>query len=134
MTVQSSTASRNAGLDARFTAFGANFRLQIRSGAQPANCATAASGALLLEFTGLSSSAASNGAKTITGAAATAAAATGTAGHYRIYDSASSVCHEQGTVGLSTDPGPPDLIVDNTAIRAGQICSVTGWTVTSAGA
>ena len=134
MTVQNSVAVRNAGLDARFAAFGANFRLQIRSGAPPANVAAAASGAMLVEFTGLGSSAASNGTKTITGAAVTPGAATGTAGHYRIYDTAGTVCMEQGTVGLSTDAGPPDLIADNVSIRAGQNCSLTGWVVTAAGA
>lgn len=134
MAVQNSVAVRNAGLDARVTAFGANFRLQIRSGAQPATCATASSGALLLEFTGLGSSAASGGAKAITGAVLTAAVATGTAAHYRVFDSTATTCHEQGSVGLSTDPGPPDLIVDNPSLRAGQNCSLSGWTITAAGA
>jgi hypothetical protein len=133
MSVQSSVSVRNATLDARVTAFGANFRLQVRSGAQPASCAAAAAGALLVEFTGLGSSAASNGTKAITGGTNTAAVAAGTAGHYRIVDSAGTTCHEQGSIGLSGDAGPPDLIIDNPSIRAGQICSISGWTLTASG-
>jgi hypothetical protein len=47
MTVQLSVAARNARLDAIETAVGVSAILEIRSGAQPANCAAADSGTLL---------------------------------------------------------------------------------------
>lgn len=51
MPVQLSVAARNARLDAIETTAGTTAKLQIRSGAQPATCATAASGTLLAELT-----------------------------------------------------------------------------------
>lgn len=47
MTVQLSIAVRNARLDSLETAVGASAVLKIRTGAQPATCATADSGTVL---------------------------------------------------------------------------------------
>lgn len=52
MTVQLSVAVRNARLDAIETAIGVSAILKIRTGAQPATCATADSGTVLATVTG----------------------------------------------------------------------------------
>jgi len=69
MTIQLSTAVRNAQADAFESTTGTAAKLQIRSGAAPANCAAADSGTLLCEMTLPSDwlSAASSGAKTKSG-------------------------------------------------------------------
>lgn len=134
MAVQWSTAVRNARLDAWETAIGTAPKLQIYSGSAPANCATAASGTKLVEWTLASdwSPAASGGAKSMTLPSAVNALAAGTAGHYRIVDSAGTTCHEQGTVTATGGGG--DLTVDNTSIASGQSVNLTGFTKTEAGA
>ena len=58
--------------------------------------------------------------------------ATGTAGHYRIYASDGTTCHDQGTVTLTGGGG--DLTVDNTSFAAGQAFSVTQFTKTAGNA
>lgn len=103
----------------------------IYTGTQPANCATGASGTLLctitLPSTFLTSSA---GVTTIAGTWSANAGASGTAGYFRILDG-SSVCHVQGTCGLTSGF---DLNLNNTSITSGQTCSVTAFTVTCANA
>ena len=65
MTIQMSTSLRNARLDIIETTIGVGARLQIYSGAAPANCAAAETGTLLVDFTLAAdrASAASGGAK-----------------------------------------------------------------------
>lgn len=132
MAIQLGVAARNARLDAIETAVGTAPKLQIRSGAAPADCATAASGTLLAEITLPSDwmSAAASGQKAKSGTWQVNGVANGTAGHFRLYDSAGSVCHMQGTVATSA----ADLIVDNTSINSGQQVTVTGFTLTDANA
>lgn len=134
MSVQLSTAVRNARLDAIETAIGTGAILKIRTGAQPATCATADSGTVLATITCPSDwlAAASGGAKAITGGPwqDTSADATGTAAHFRVYDSGGSTCHLQGSVGQ----GSGDLSLDNTALVAGQTVSITAFTLTDANA
>jgi hypothetical protein len=75
--------------------------------------------------------AASSGSKALNNLPLTGAASgTGTAGHYRIYDSAGTTCHEQGSVGTSGT----DVIIDNTSIINGQTVNVTAFSKTEAGA
>lgn len=135
MTVQNSVAVRNAMLDAWETAMGTTIKVRLYTGAQPVNCATAASGTMLVEWTLASdySVNASGGVKTLssTPIAATAANA-GTAGHYRLYDSAGTNCHEQGTVTATGGGG--DVTIDNVVIAAAQTVNITGWSKTAAGA
>lgn len=134
MAVQNSVAARNASLDGRYGVLGASPKLQIRTGAQPASCAAAATGALIAELT-LSATpfaAAANGAKALNAVAAVLAVAGGTMGHYRLVDSAGTTCHEQGSIGLAA--ASPDLAVDNPGVLVGQSINVTGWTITEAGA
>lgn len=132
MTLQLSTAARNALLDAIETATGASAILRIRSGAVPASCATADSGTVLatlnLPADYMANASGGTKAKSGTWSDATADAA-GTAGHFRIYDSAGTTCHLQGTITATGGGG--DMTLDNTNIAAGQQVDVTGFTLTA---
>jgi hypothetical protein len=135
MTVQWSTAVRNAMLDAWETAIGVSAKIQIRTGAPPANCAAAATGTLLAEFALASdwAGAASAGAKSLSGVPlSTTGLAAGDAAHYRIVDNAGTTCHEQGTVSASGGGG--DVTVDNVTIAASQTVQITSWQKTAPGA
>lgn len=135
MTLQYSTTVRNAQLDAIETAVGVSAVLKIRSGAAPANCATADSGTVLASLTLPSDwmSAASSGAKAKTGTWEDASAdATGTAAHWRLYASDGTTCHAQGTVTATGGGG--DMTVDSTSFTAGQVFTVTGFTITAGNA
>jgi hypothetical protein len=133
MGIQLSVAVRNARLDAIETTIGTSPILKIRTGAAPANCAAADTGSVLATITLPSdwASAASSGSKALLGSWQDASAdATGTAGHFRIYDSGGSTCHEQGSVGTSA----ADMIVDNTSFATGQPFTVTAHTLTDGNA
>lgn len=133
MAVQLSVAVRNARLDAIETTVGTTAVLKIRTGAQPATCATADSGTVLATITCPSdwANAASSGAKTLLGTwSDTSADATGTAAHFRLYASDGTTCHAQGTVGQ----GSGDLSLDNTALVAGQTVTITAFTLTDGNA
>lgn len=135
MTVQFSSTVRNAMLDAIETAMGVSAKLQIYSGAQPANCATAASGTKLVEYALASdwAAAAASGSKALSSLPlSTTTLAAGTAGYYRFVDSAGTTCHEQGSVTLSAGGG--DMTIDNTTFTSGQIVQVTGFSKTAPGA
>jgi hypothetical protein len=135
MTIQLSVAARNARLDAIETAVGASPILRIRTGAQPATCATADSGTVLVEMTLPADwmAAASGGSKALSGAWSDASAnATGTAGHYRIYDSGGTVCHVQGTVTATGGGG--DMTLDTVSVTATQTVTVTSYTLTDGNA
>lgn len=132
MTVQLSTAVRNAMLDAIEVTIGTAPVLRIRTGAQPANCAAARSGTVLATLTLPSDwlAAASAGAKAKSGTWEDLSAdATGTAAHYEIMDSGLTTCHEQGTVTLTAGGG--DMTVDNTSFAAGQSFTVTSFSKTA---
>lgn len=134
MALQFSTAVRNAMLDGIESATGTGAVLRIRSGAQPATCATADSGTLLATITLASdwAAAASGGTKAFSGLPVTDASAdgTGTAAHFRLYASDGTTCHCQGSVGTAAT----DLIVDSVSFTAGQTFNVTAWTWTAPGA
>lgn len=129
MTVQFSVTVANAMLDQYETTIGATAVLKIRTGAQPATCATADSGTVLATITCPSDwmAAASSGSKAKSGTwQDTSADATGTAAHYRLYASDGTTCHEQGTVTVTGGGG--DLTVDSTSFTSGQSFTITGWT------
>lgn len=130
MALQYSLAVNNARLDTVESTTGATAKLQLRSGAAPANCAAAAAGTLLAELTLPSDwmAAASAGSKAKTGTWTGTAVATGTAAHFRIVDNAGTTCHVQGTAGLSAT----DMILDNTSIATGQTITVNTFTLNSA--
>lgn len=134
MAVQYSTAVRNGMLDAIETAMGTAVKLQIYTGTQPANCATAASGTKLVEWSLASDWAAnaSAGSKAFNLPSGVTGLAPGFAGYYRIVDSAGTTCHEQGSVTVTGGGG--DLTVDNTSINTSQTVNLTGFTKTAPGA
>ena len=133
MAVQLSTAVRNAMLDAIETTIGVSAVLKIRTGAAPANVATADSGTVLATLNLPSDwmAAASGGTKALSGSWTDASAdATGTAAHFRIYASDGTTQHYQGTVATSG----ADLNVDSTSFTAGQSFTITSFTLTAGNA
>jgi hypothetical protein len=135
MAVQLSVAVRNARLDSIETNIGTSAVLKIRSGAQPATCATADSGTVLatLSLPVDWMAAASSGSKALSGTWQDLSAdATGTAGHFRIYDSGGTVCGIQGSITATGGGG--DMTLDNTSIATGQQVTITSFTLTDANA
>lgn len=135
MAVQFSVAVRNARLDAIETAIGTSAVLKIRTGAAPANVATADSGTVLATLSLPSDwmGAAAAGAKALAGSWADASADnTGTAAHFRVYASDGTTAHMQGTVTATGGGG--DMTVDNTSFAAAQAFSVTAFTLTDGNA
>jgi hypothetical protein len=134
MTIQYSVAVRNAQLDQVEAQAGATAKLQLRTGAQPANCAAAASGTLLCEMTLPSDwmAAASAGAKAKSGTWTGTGAAAGTAAHFRIVDNAGTTCHMQGTVTATGGGG--DVTLDNAVIAVSQVVTANSFTITAGNA
>lgn len=136
MALQYGTTLRNAQLDAIETTIGTSPKLQLRSGSPPANCAASPTGTLLCEMTLPSDwlAAASSGSKSKSGTwsgTGDAGAGSGTnAGHWRLLDSAGSVCHAQGTITATGGGG--DLTLDNVNIASGQAVSISSWTFSAA--
>jgi len=139
MALQYSVSVRNAQLDAWETTIGTSPIVRLYDGANPVNCGTAptavsiATGTLPADW----STTASAGAKTILGAPFTvtgiAAAAAGTAVlAYRIYDSAGTVCHEQGTVTATGGGG--DMTMDNVSVANTQTVNINTLTRTAGNA
>ncbi len=128
MALQYSTTVRNAKLDAIETAIGTAAVLKIRTGAAPANVATADSGTVLATLSLPSDwlAAASSGSKAKSGTWEDLSADnTGTAAHFRIYASDGTTAHIQGTVGTSG----ADMIVDSTSFTSGQTFTVTAFSI-----
>src|SRR5688572_16462089 len=117
MALQFSTAVRNSRLDTVEATIGASAVLKIRTGAAPANVAAADSGTVLATLNLPSDwmANAASGAKAKAGTwQDTAADATGTAAHFRLYASDGTTCHAQGTVTATGGGG--DLTLDNTSL------------------
>lgn len=132
MALQYSVAVRNARLDAVESTIGTSAILRIRSGAQPATCATADAGTVLATLNLPSDwmAAAASGAKAQSGTWQDASAdAAGTAAHFRIYASDGTTCGAQGSVTASGGGG--DITLDNTSIASGQSVTITGFTLTA---
>lgn len=133
MALQLSTAVRNAMLDAIETAIGVSAVLKIRTGAAPANVATADSGTVLATVNLPSDwmAAASGGSKALSGTWQDASAdAAGTAAHFRIYASDGTTAHAQGTVTATGGGG--DMTVDNVVFASAQNFTVTSFTLNAA--
>lgn len=137
MAIQLSTAIRNARLDTIESTSGTSCSLEIRSGTVPANCAAAGTGTVLatinlpLDWM----AAAASGAKAILGTWTDASVdATGTAGHFRIYNSQvtkdGTTCFMQGTVGTTGT----DMIVDSVSLVAATTFTITAFTLTDGNA
>lgn len=123
-----------AALDALTALVTSTSTLIIRSGAQPATTLTAASGTLgcTLTFSATafpaSTSATSNGLATATANAITSdtnAAASITAGYFRVL-SAASVVILQGNVGTAST----DMVLNTTTITAGDTVACTSFKIT----
>jgi hypothetical protein len=138
MGYQISTAVRNARLDTVESTIGTSAQLKVRTGAPPANCAAADTGTVLATMTLPADwmAAAAAGSKALSGTWQDASAdATGTAGHFRIYDSAGTTCHIQGTAGqnvvlttsaLTAANGNVLTFAATTGVVAGMNVSGTG--------
>jgi hypothetical protein len=130
MALQLSVGVSYAQLDALEATVGATAKLQLRTGAAPADCATAASGTLLAELTLPSDwmAAASGGVKSLAGTWTGAAVATGTVEHFRLVDNAGTTCHAQGTV--TAGGGGGDMTIASTSITNGQTVNVNVFDIT----
>jgi len=133
-----SDAIRNGQLDQITSVTGASARLHIYSGAAPADCASPATGAKLVEMALPATwmSAASSGAKSMAGGwggSGEAGAGAGTsAGYFRVYNNGNATCHMQGTVTGAGGGG--DMELDNVSIASGQSVTVTTFTITAGNA
>lgn len=134
MTIQLGTTARNNRLDSIETTVGTSPKLQIRTGAQPANCAAADSGTLLCELTLPSdwAAAASSGSKAKSGTWSGTGVAAGSAAHFRLKDSAGTTCHLQGSI--SATGGGGDMTLDNVSIAVDQAVTVNTFTMTDGNA
>lgn len=129
MTIQYSTNVRNGKLDSIETQIGTAPKLQLRTGAQPANCAAADSGTLLCEMTLPSDwlANASSGSKAKSGTWSGTGAAAGTAAHFRIKDSTGTTCHMQGSVTATGGGG--DITLDNAVIASSQAVAMNTFQI-----
>jgi len=137
MAIQFSTTVRNARLDTIETTISTAPKLRIYSGAAPANAAASATGTLLVEIDLPSDwlAAASSGSKVKAGTWTTGvggAANGGTAGYFRVLDTAGTTTHIQGTVTATGGGG--DMTLDSTSITAGQAVTINTFTLTDANA
>lgn len=132
MAVQLSATVRNARLDAIETTVGTAPKLHVRSGAQPADCATVDSGTDLCPITLPSDwlAAASAGTKAKSGTWSATVTNAGTAGHFRIKESTDTTTHMQGSCGQGTG----DLSFDNSVLAAGQTVTISTFTLTDGNA
>jgi hypothetical protein len=130
--LQFAVSTRNAMLDAIETEIGVSAVLKIRTGAAPANVATADSGTVVSTVTLPADwmAAASGGTKAKLGTWQDASAdAAGTAAHFRIYASDGTTAKMQGSVTATGGGG--DMTLDNVVLAAGQVFTVTGFTLTA---
>jgi hypothetical protein len=135
MAIQLSTTVRNARLDAIENTVATSAIIRVRTGSAPANCAAADTGTVLAEITCPSDwmAAASGGTKTKSGTWQDLSADnTGTAAHFRLYDSAGTTCHMQGTVTATGGGG--DMEVNSTSFTAGQSFTISTFTLTDGNA
>ena len=134
MALQLSVAVRNAQLDQFESTTGVSAKLQIWTGAAPANCAAAATGTKLVEMALPSDwmSNAASGSKALLGTWSGTGLAAGTAGYFRIVDSTGATCHAQGTVTATGGGG--DMTLDNTSIATSQTVNVNSFTLTAGNA
>lgn len=131
--LQFSTALRDARLNVIESTIGTAPMVRIRTGAPPANCGAADSGTVLATLNLPSDwlNPASGQQITMLGSWTDASAdAAGTAGHFRIYNTAGTTCHMQGTVTATGGGG--DMQVDNAVFAAGQSFTITSFTISEA--
>lgn len=143
MAIKFSAAVRDAQNDVIESTISTTPKLQLWSGTIPANCAAAdaGDGDLLCEMDLPSdwmgaSGAVTPGVKSLAGSwsdIGTAAAGAGTdVTHFRLYNSAGSVCHIQGTVSVTGGAG--DMTMDNINVALAQVVTVNTFTLTAGNA
>lgn len=133
MAVQLSIAARTARIQALLTEIGASPVLEFRSGAQPANAATARSGTVLasMNLGATPFAAVSNGSVAKNGTWQDASAdATGTLGYWTLYKSDGTTVVAQGSVTATGGGG--DITVASTSITAAQPFTINTFTLTDA--
>lgn len=130
MALQESVELGNYKLDGVEVVAGASAIIKIRTGAPPANCATADAGTVLatVNLPADWMSAAANRSKAAQGSWLDAAAdAAGTAGHFRLYKNDGVTCVLQGTVAVAGG----DMNVDNLVFAVGQQFTIQSFTLSS---
>jgi len=122
-----SNGTRNAQQNGLITYAGSGSKINIYSGAQPANANTAISGQTLLVTLTVSGSFGtdSNGTITLSTVTNGTAVATGTASFFRITQSNGSTVVMDGSVATSD----ADLVLNNTSIAIGQVVSISAGTI-----
>lgn len=131
MTIALATGVRNARADAITTFAGSSGKLRIYSGTRPANPAAAITGTLLAELTcnATFAPAASGGVLTLNAITQDSAAdATGTASHFRLWKSDGTTAVMDGDVGTSGS----DLNLNTVSLVAGATVQVTSFVLTEA--
>lgn len=142
MTISINTAARNAAIDAVRVlpdAGAGSGVLRIYSGAKPATPATAPSGTLLAAITlnkpSFGAGATGVSAIVIAPAISAAAAATGTAGYFRILTSTEAAGSGLGVIDgtVTATGGGGDLTLDTVSIVSAVTVTVTGGSLTMPG-
>lgn len=131
MGVQYSVRLNNYRLDGIEVVIGASPNLFVRTGAQPANCAAADSGTLLvtipLPADWMADASSATKAKSGTWSAAASGGSASTPGHVRIREGGSpDTCHLQADAAI----GSGSVNFDGT-ITAGQTVTVSTFTITA---
>lgn len=131
MAFQYSVAVRNARLDQVEATTGASAFLRLYTGAEPANCAAAATGTMLVEIPLPDDwmDPASGGTKILAGVWTAASVAAGNVGYGRIYNNAKTVCHVQFNVTVTGGGG--DVTMDSIVLASGQTVVVNAFTLTA---
>ncbi len=135
MALQLSVAARNARLDQIEVVTGVSAVMKIRTGSAPVDCATADSGTVLATLSLPSDwmAAASGGVKAKSGTwQDTNADNSGTALHFRVYDTTAVTCHIQGSVTITGGGG--DMTLDSVTITSGQSITITAFSLTDGNA
>lgn len=130
MALKFDTTTRNSMLDAITTRVGGSAVLRIYSGTRPANVAASITGTQLAQLTCNATFApgASSGVLTLNAITQDSSAdATGTATHFRLFQSNGTTAICDGDVGTSGS----DLNLNTTSIVAGAAVSVTSFTITA---
>jgi hypothetical protein len=132
MALSYSAAIRNAQLDQITTAVGTTAKLRIYSGTRPANVAASITGTLLAELTcnATFAPASSGGVLTLNSITSATASATGTASHFRLWNSGATTAMVDGDVSTSAS----DLNLNSTSITSGGSVAVTSFTITAGNA
>jgi hypothetical protein len=134
MSLQLSGGVRDAQNDAIESTTGASAKLQLRTGAPPANCAAADTGTLLCEIALPADwlAASSGGVKAKSGTWQGNGVAASNVGHFRVKDSPGTTTHIQGTVTATGGGG--DMTMDNVNVAVDQQVTVNTFQLTAGNA